>query len=307
MVAKDANWLNRSCPTCGSASSNSNIEVSSVNPVEKRKFDSANKDFLGFRDNQSFFSYHRCNICQTLYCPDYFTDNQLNILYSSMPSNLLGQNEDGPARTQNQYSKFVAKYCKSINYLEIGADIGLLARNLISSLSIKNVTLIEPNLLVHSELRNNTKNTENATIETTVQRIKDKDFDLITMVHVLDHLVYPSRDLQLIHKISSNDANLMIVVHNEKSLLRKVLRSKWPPFCLQHPQLFNESTLNYLLKKNGWRIIKIKKTTNYFEVRTILEQFISILGRDTSLGFIPKRLILPFKTGNMIVLARKNV
>jgi hypothetical protein len=102
------------------------------------------------------------------------------------------------------------------------------------------------------------------------------------------------------------DYVIAIVVHNEKSLLSKILKNKWPPFCLQHPQLFNKRTLSSLLLKADWLVINSKPTTNWFTLEHFISMGISLFGLNLKLNrFIPKTPI-PIRFGNMIVIAVKN-
>ena len=47
------------------------------------------------------------------------------------------------------------------------------------------------------------------------------------------------------------------VVHNEKSIMAKVLKNRWPAYRLQHPHLFNPSTINLFFKRSKFKKVQI--------------------------------------------------
>jgi len=100
-------------------------------------------------------------------------------------------------------------------------------------------------------------------------------------------------------------AKIAIVVHNEKSFLRKVLNKRWPPFCLQHPQLYNKKTLTNLLEKAGWTNVIIRPTTNWFSLDHFVKMGASILGLNPKYFFFIPKMQIPFRLGNMICIAEK--
>lgn len=304
---KKQTWKYRSCPNCNLNLHVESSKVTSSPSAETLEFDSVKDFFQGFRKNQIFFSYYRCAKCNLLFNPYYFTDSQIKELYKSMPENLLGQKETGPLKTQLGYAKIIDRWVSAKNYLELGADIGLLAKSIVKMMKIENAVLIEPNTAVHTKLKSNMGSEISVEILTNLPRELRVKPDLITMVHVLDHLSDPRETLENVHKVSSPSARLAIVVHNEKSLLRHILSSKWPPFCLQHPQIFNDQTVSYLLEQTGWRVVRIARTTNHFQIDAMLKSLLRILGIKINLTQALPATILPFRTGNIMVIAEKKL
>ena len=120
-----------------------------------------------------------------------------------------------------------------------------------------------------------------------------------------DHLVNLREELFAISQFAIPDSKILIVVHDESSLLRRLINTKWPPFCLQHPQLFNPSTIERALLKVGYTDIKIAKSTNWFPITHIWKMACSLFGiRGHWLRRLPKKEI-PLRLGNMISVAKK--
>jgi len=95
------------------------------------------------------------------------------------------------------------------------------------------------------------------------------------------------------------------VAHNEKSTMTKVLKNRWPSYNLQHPHLFNFSTINLFFKRLKYKKLFIKKTKNYFSIGYLLKQLsIAILKKEIN---FPNLFSIGLKLGNFSFLYKKEV
>lgn len=301
----NAIWTRRSCPSCFSDDIGMKADSAASRPAEYMNWSEAKNNFIGLRKDQVFFSYFRCLECDLLYSPYYFTGEQIAVLYSEMPDNTMGEDKSTVSRTQSAYAKWIMKFgASSHRYLEIGPDIGLVTRQIVK-LQIPNlVSLVEPNRTVRDELLENTKPVNDIEIVDFIESLKSLNFSLIVGIHVFDHLLDPLGELQALRLRVEPGAYLSIVVHNEKSVLRRLLKAKWPPFCLQHPQLYNPESLRAILLKSGWEMTKVSKTTNWYHLKNFIGMGASVLGlKSFSLRTVPN-IEVPIKLGNIICLAK---
>lgn len=295
--------VGRDCPLCGASAESSQLEVKARKPAEDIGFEQLRDYFIGFRSEQCFFSYYRCQKCNLLWNPTYLSPNALMEIYSSMPPNLDVSGESDSERTQVSYAKWFRMGEKtSLTYLEVGADVGLLTRTVIQSPQVASGVAIEPNQVVHDRLLQNmiTKGSIHTDLATVPTEIK---FDLISMIHVLDHLPEPQTYLSELRDRSNPDVQLLIVVHNETSLLRRILRTRWAPFCLQHPQLFGPKTLATMLNSAGFQVLRHGRTKNYItpkQMASLAESIRLIPGGSSRL--LPDTS-LPLRLGNTATIA----
>ena len=301
-----SDWIVRSCPNCESNSVSDSPVAKSARPAESMTFAEVKANFVGLRSDQIFFSYFRCRECELLYAPKYFSENQLAELYREMPDNLMGEDKATVSKTQSGYVNWLSKKVSQIdNYLEIGPDIGLVAGEVQKKFKVQGSVMIEPNKSVHNDLKENLSNSRVEVYEY-ISELKSSDkFDLMAGIHVYDHLLDPVKDLLEMRSHATDQANLLIVVHDEKSLLRKAMKSKWPPFCLQHPQLYNPSTLREILRKAGWELEHLSKSTNWWHLDHFAEMGSGVIGLPTKWSKILPSVELPTRLGNMIALARQ--
>lgn len=297
-------WSKRNCPSCGFDETNFDADSSSTSPAENLSFEEVKNSFIGLRDKQLFFSFFRCSNCSLIYSPQYFSPDQLSELYSEMPDNLMGEDRSVALKTQSTYIKQIAKHVRDADsFLELGPDIGLVTKEAISVFDPDSITLVEPNKAMWPELRR--LNSKKLEIYESVKDIPKSQCNLVVGIHVFDHLVNLKDEFDAINRNTTPSATLAMVVHNEKSILRFLLRKKWPPFCLQHPQLFNPKSARQMLANYGWEVVKVTRTTNYYTSRNFIQLALRIIGKEADfLNKIPT-FEIPVKLGNILIIAKK--
>jgi hypothetical protein len=222
-----------------------------------------------------------------------------------MPDNSAGLGDRYLMRTHARYAEDILMAAGSTSrILELGPDVGFTLQALTRGRHNDRIAAIEPNGLVHDVL---TRRVPGIEIYPCVQDVpNDSEFGLVVAIHVLDHLLNPVWYLQQVAKLAVQGARLAIVVHDEASLARRVLGTRWPPFCLQHPQLFTGDTLSGLVRKAGWSASAPIPTTNYLPLGhpiSVLSQVLPGiptigLGHNSGPG-------IHLRLGNMMMLASK--
>jgi SAM-dependent methyltransferase len=91
-------------------------------------------------------------------------------------------------------------------------------------------------------------------------------FDLIAMVHVLDHLFDPSVVLNQALANLRPGGIVLAVVHNVGSPLAKLLGERFAIFNLYHHYFFDERTLAELFRRHGFEVIKVSPTYNCYSL-----------------------------------------
>lgn len=299
------NFLRRPCPSCGSAAPTP--EVQSAKPAEALSLDQLRPYWSGLFKEKIFFSYERCRTCRLLFAPSYFTDGQLGELYADMAPNMDLVPSDALEATQRGYWNAAAKASPlDGGYLEIGPDIGYIVRHAVAEGRFDKYWLFEPNAAVHAALAEATggKPHEISTEMKDLSIVPDGSVGLAVMVHVLDHLLDPKAMLERIRVKLKPDGVLMIVTHNEASVLRRVMGNRWPPFCLQHPEIYNPSSMEGIVRRADYDSVEVSRSTNYFPIGFMVRQAAYTVGVD--LGKVPlPQSSLGLKLGNMITLARR--
>jgi hypothetical protein len=294
----------RSCPSCGSKGRTD--EAFSSPCAETLPPTALGDHWRGLFKEKLFFSYQRCTGCGLLYAPSYFSGEQLGELYASMAPNMDMVGDDALAATQAGYWQAAkAAGARGGGYLEIGPDIGYIVDRAAREGEFDHFWLFEPNAAVHDALATATQGRPH-TISTAMDdlsAVPDGSVGLAVMVHVLDHLLDPLAMLERIRAKLRDDGLLLIVTHNERSLLRTIMGRRWPPFCLQHPELYNPQSIDGLVRRGGFARTEVRRSANVFPLPFLARQAAFAAGiklPPLPLPALPVRL----KLGNMLTLAR---
>jgi hypothetical protein len=214
--------------------------------------------------------------------------------------------KDQLRRTQRGYFDILKSRVRMENgYMELGPDVGLFTQWCVREGAFDAYWLFEPNEAVLPAL--------DAAMNGTVYRVvhdmgdfssvPDRSVGAGVMIHVLDHMLRPLESLKEIRRKLVPGGKLLIVTHNEASLLRYVSGRRWPPFCLQHPQIFSPASIRALLREAGFGDIVVAPTKNYFPVQFLVLQMLWIFGIRARSAPSFGGWSLGLKLGNMATIA----
>ena len=295
----------RVCPACGSTRSKPCVHARL--PAETLSWNELRDDWTGYFKEKTFFTYARCRDCGLLYNPVYFAAAALNKLYSRMPDNTAGQDVSMLAKTQERYFEFaLQRRLPEGDYLELGPDAGLLVPSAIKHMPGAKLWLYEPNVAVHSELgrRADGRAHEIRTEMKDFSAVPDGTIGLCVMIHVLDHLPDPLPVVRQLARKLRPDGRLLVVTHDERSCLARLLGRRWLAYCLQHPQLFNRHSTCEFLRRSGLEVMATRKSVNYFPATYLLKHLLYALGLHAVKTWRWNAFTLPLKLGNIITVAR---
>jgi 2-polyprenyl-3-methyl-5-hydroxy-6-metoxy-1,4-benzoquinol methylase len=282
--------------------------MASIPPAETLAPEEHGKFLSGYASTRVFFTYYKCSDCEALYCPTYYSHEQLDQLYSRQAENMAEVPLVARLRTQKAYFKLLMRYSRMAGgFLEIGSDIGFFAETCARTGAFEHFWLYEPNREVHDQLVNRFQH-RSFTIRSanfTSADVPAGSISTAVMVHVLDHLLDPGQMLREIYRSLEPRGVLFVVTHDAQSLLARVLARRWPPFTLQHPHLFSPRSMEMLFTKCGFETVEITKSLNYFPATYLLRAAFTVLGINPY--FIPdwEWPMLSLKLGNIAAIARK--
>jgi 2-polyprenyl-3-methyl-5-hydroxy-6-metoxy-1,4-benzoquinol methylase len=297
------------CPCCGAPASKAERRVASTPPAETLSPERHGNFLSGYSTARVFFTYFECTRCSAMFCRSYYRQSQLDGLYGRQAENMVSVPLSARKRTQDDYVHFLRRHSRMAgSFLEIGPDIGLFACAFAKLGAFDHFWLYEPNRDVHQALADNFRGMSH-TISTGIFRAADvpaRSVSTAVMIHVLDHLLQPGEFLREIRSSMEPGGVIFIVTHDCASLLARVLGRRWPPYALQHPQLFSQRSMATLLRASGFEVIETIKTTNYFPVPYLIRAALTVFGLPG--GRIPAGAapLAGIKLGNIATVARKS-
>jgi hypothetical protein len=298
-------YLHRQCPVCRDGAPESR-EVSSQKRGEDLSYEELIPYWNGFFKEKIFFSYSRCQKCKLLFAPVFYNLNQLEKLYAQMAPNMDLVPMAALLRTQKGYFEVLKRYSDMENgYIEVGPDVGIFTINCCKEGNFDAYWLCEPNTLVTDALAKVVAGKPFTIIEDMFgfSSIPDKSASVAVMIQVLDHLLDPVATLSELKAKLLPGAKLLLVTHNEQSLLRKIVKWRWPAFCLQHPQIYNPDSITALLEKSGYEVNVIERTKNYFEFGFLVKHLLWAFGLRVKSAPKILNFTVGLKLGNMIAIA----
>ena len=223
-----------------------------------------------------------------------------------MAPNMDAVNDDALERTQLGYFKELRKWSGLTGgFLEIGPDVGMFTEYCARNGDFSKFWLCEPNVDVHNDLRRRLagKDFVISTSLLDLAEIPDGSLSVVAMIHVLDHILDPLIFLRALRAKVDPKGIVLIVTHNERSLLAKGLKARWPAYCLQHPHLFNPESIAGMLGAAGFDTVKVNRSVNHFPVTFLAKHLAYALKLgEINLPALPG-LQIPLKLGNMITIA----
>jgi len=280
--------------------------VATASTAESLPFDGLVPHWNGFFKEKMFFSYARCASCGLLYAPVFFDSDQLAALYAQMPPNMEIVPTDALRRTRRGYFETLRAHSGLAGgYVEVGPDIGLFVENCVRESRFDPYWLFEPNRAVAATLTAAMGAANFHVIDDMVgfSRAPQGSVGAVAMIQVLDHLLDPIAALRELRDRLAPEGTLIIVTHDESSILRRIFGPRWRAFCLQHPQIYSRRSMRALLARAGYDVVTIERTTNYFPVQFLVRHLLRASGLkvDSTPTFGGRSIGL--KLGNMITVA----
>lgn len=99
---------------------------------------------------------------------------------------------------------------------------------------------------------------------------KDSQYDVLTLLDVLEHMPDPENDIKVVAKMLRSSGLLVVNTPDSGSLYAKVLGMKWhlivPP---EHIHYFNEKGMRALLQRNGFEILVVTRIGKKFTLEYV--------------------------------------
>ncbi len=217
---------------------------------------------LYLKDIESVYSDKPYSVFHCQNCDHYFTNplptsKALGNIYANKYSYAAHSliNPEKKMRAA-RYADYVATLGVN-NVLEIGCMHGLL----LIELERNNIKAqgIEPDADAVKHCRSLGLDVTKSSLEEFIKKQPAKKYDAIIMSHVLEHIVEPKNQIDLLKKHLNKNGHLIIIVPNSNARTRKLFGRYWGywqvPIHINH---FNGKSITWLLKNSGFEVDNIK-------------------------------------------------
>ena len=257
------------------------------------------------------YRIRECSGCRLRYSSPIFDEAGVCDLYThASHTNVRAGEEPNVKRTFELYYELIRPHLAHRDrMLDIGCDVGILL-DVARRDGFREVFGIEPNPVAAAQAAAVPGSSISSEFyEATVY--PPEHFDLVTLIHVVDHLVDVNGFLSRVRGHLRRGGTVLGVVHNVESLLARFLGERFPPYNVYHHYFFSKRTLRLLFERAGFDVVDVRATYNRYSAGFLLDKVpllsssLRRLGHGAlhTLGADTLPLSLPL--GNIGILARK--
>jgi len=207
----------------------------------------------------------RCNTCKHNFASHILKPDKLNNYYANINSELYVDQSNKPTDIFVRERKKIIPLIEKIRHdggiiLDVGCGCGFL----LSYLEKKKWKCygVEPSNYASQIASANGVNI----IAKYVNDIKPSEykFDIILLMDVIEHIPDANALIKTLYNLLKPRGYLIIETGNINSLNSKICKHKWAYFgSYEHISFYNPPSISYLLKKNGFRILRIQKISHH--------------------------------------------
>ena len=218
------------------------------------------------RKNPDNYHYEmvRCKDCSLLFASSIYEDKKIYNLYEISEFN-YEKELNGLRETYGNCLKRVDNliYNKK-RFLDIGCGNGFLLEKA-RELGWQEVFGVELSKdAINKSKSAIKKNIHQGSFESS--NYKSNYFNVIFFAMIIEHVVEINKCLSKIYRILAPGGCLVIITHNEKHFLSKILKDRHPIINDEHVRVFNKISLTKILTKHDFKINEIKNLKNIYSL-----------------------------------------
>jgi len=271
-----------SCPVCGSADFAQFME-GTIDPGTL-----TTEDFK-ITDNRygSLWTFQQCAACSFVFSNPCLHEDAVVEFYSQLEDNEYSSEAEGRGKNFKTLLKRMSKIqTPDSTLLDIGAASGIFLHEALHW--GYDVTGLEPSEF----LVNEAKRLYGLIIEQgTIENLKDDaSFSTVTCLDIIEHLVEPDAFMARVSRIMKPGGLLVIVTPDIGSLASRLAGKRWWHYRIAHINFFNKKSLEHLLEKHGFEILKKKRYTWNFSAFYLATRIFPSLNDKKTLQRILKKI-----------------
>ena len=297
-------WVDRSCPLCGSVDRSHLVAESNIDLSKLNEFAFASRKTPEFMHSRLI----ECPECGLLYGSPVLSPEVLAHGYRDADFDGGQEAQYASATYAREIKKFLPQLPDLNGALDIGTGDGAFIERLIG-LGFQNAIGVEPSRAPRAAAKPAIRDR----IRLGLFRPEDYPlaaFSLVTCFQTMEHLWDPLDTARGVLPLLKDGAAFVIVVHNRQALPARLMGFRSPIFDIEHLQLFSPKTARSLLERAGYRDVHVAGFWNRYSLRYWLKlsplprrakRTILRLADVSLLG----RVLIPLPAGNLVCVGFK--
>ncbi len=243
-------------------------------PHKTRTLDAASlsEDYIKITDSNygKIWDLSQCRNCSHIFANPCPSEEFIQSLYSKTEDPLYQKEAKGRSKNFRKILKTLDKIHPERGFLfDVGAATGILLN--LSRERGWNVGGIEPSSWAVRVARERYNLTIQEGVFETVS-LQEKLHTVVTMVDFIEHVPHPFDAISTARKILMPGGTLCLVTPDINSFAARIMGQKWWHFRPGHLSYFSKKSLDFLLQKAGFRIIKMRKYSWTFSLHYLLSR-----------------------------------
>ena len=295
----------RRCPVCFESNKNSVLfQKENIDKIKITSFTYSSRKSPEFMCHEMV----RCLNCDLVYVTTPPDRLKLSEAYHAADYDSSEEALDAAEIYVSHMNEVVSKLNLNSRILEIGSGSGAFLYNL-KKKGFTDLTGIEPSISAinsaHPEIKSH--------LQEGIFQVDDfqgTNYDLVCCFMTLEHVYDPREITESVSKILKKGGYFVMVVHNYRSLVNRILGRKSPIIDIEHMQLFSKKSIGLLLNKTNYQDIQVKDLYNRYSINywirlspipNLIKNICIKLLNKFNLG----NLKIKINVGNIIVSGRK--
>jgi SAM-dependent methyltransferase len=269
----------------------------------------------GLPSSGPYGGHYRINVCQgcgLVFSSPIFDESAVDALYTGYSEGNVADAEIANVKsTMRGYYDLGRPFLRGKQRaLDIGCDIGLMLEVLRED-GFLALCGIEPVPVARERAAGRVPGADISGAFYEEAGFHESGFDLVTLIHVLDHLVRPDATLDHLLRDLRPGGICVAVVHDVESPLSRLMGKRFPVFNYFHHYFFSKRTLRALFEARGFEVLRVTGTCNRYSLAFFVERapFLPLslrralahLSRRLAVGHIP----ISIPVGNIGIVARR--
>ncbi len=255
----------KNCPLCGSKK---------TFPFIKRDISKIELSCDSFKITDSNYgkgwNYSRCRECLFVFANPMPDRELLYKLYSDMEDPDYTKEAEGREDNFKRIIDRIKKFKSNGKLLDVGASAGLFMR--IARENGFDVYGIEPSKWA-VEYGKSFFKLDNLIEGDFLEKEINEKFDVITMLDLVEHLSNPLKALEKANKLLNEDGLLVVVTPDIDSFFSRLMGRRWWHIRIAHLNFFNKKSIEYVMRKAGFKIKEIHPFFWKFSLHYLLTRF----------------------------------
>jgi SAM-dependent methyltransferase len=258
MIAVESRLVARACPVCAATSGRE---------LAPARIDAASLDEYAFASRKfPEYMHHRlveCATCDTVYADPVFDFGGIEAAYDAAAFD----SQEEAVFASRTYAGLVRALLPHLpgtsSALDIGTGEGSLLEELLD-LGFDRVSGYEPSAAPLASASERVRSLIVHDIFDAERAAGSGPFDLITCCMTIEHVPDPAQLCRDAYELLAPGGALMIVCHDRRAPLNRLLGARSPIMDIEHLQLFSQASARALLERTGFGDVQVRRIVNRY-------------------------------------------